>query len=90
MFGLSLGLQRAGGGYSPTHVAHHNPMSMLPGCRIIHLLEGARARTMGFDISDGYNNENALSVFDVQHLFPMGTSSDEVSTVYALAFAQLN
>ena len=27
-----------------------------PHCRLLHLLEGARVRSMGFDISDGFHN----------------------------------
>lgn len=47
-------------------VAQLSTMCTQPDCRLLHLLEGARARSMGFDISDGFNNRKRLSVFDVQ------------------------
>ena len=37
-----------------------------PHCRLLHLLEGARVRSMGFDISDGFHNRKPLSVFHDQ------------------------
>lgn len=47
-------------------VAHLRTMSTQRDCRLLHLLEGARARSMGFGISDDSKNRKPLSVFQVQ------------------------
>ena len=78
-------------------VAHLGAISNQPECRLLRQLQGARARTIGFDISDGYFTRKSLSVFDVQlprafedHLVALGASSEETRTLHAQAFVKLN
>ena len=78
-------------------VAHLGAMSNQPECRLLRVLEGARARTIGFDFSDGYNTRKPSSMLDVQlhrafedYLVALGASSEETRTVHAQAVVNLN